>query len=364
MGAATQKADLRIGDHQRPRAVILAVLALAGCASVGPKTIPRDRLEYVEALRDSWKRQVLLNIVALRYDEAPSFLEVVSVINQYSLEGRADAGLRVGSLTDDTTIGVGGNWSDRPTITYSPLTGERYVRSMLTPIPPASVVALVNSGWPADFVLDLTVRSINGVAATGRSRFMGQIRSRGEFPAVLSVLRRIQLAGGMGMHVEDDGSVILSFRAPADESEAEDLRALGAELGLELGRTEFRVVYGSEPAGPEEVVILTRSIIDIMNELSTWVDVPPDDVAAGIVPAYPDVSPGDESENPAEVLVRWSDADPAGAFAKVRYRGRWFFVGDADRRSKRTLSFMLVLLSLTESGGGQSAPLVTVGAGG
>jgi len=63
----------------------MAVLG-AGCRSVGPDTISRDRFDYTSAISDSAKNQVLLNMVKLRYGDMPVFVDVSSVISQYSLE--------------------------------------------------------------------------------------------------------------------------------------------------------------------------------------------------------------------------------------------------------------------------------------
>ena len=58
--------------------VTLGVLAIctlcSGCASIGPGTVARDRLDYSVAVGDSWKSQMLLNLVKLRYGDAPVFL--------------------------------------------------------------------------------------------------------------------------------------------------------------------------------------------------------------------------------------------------------------------------------------------------
>jgi len=54
---------------------------LAGCTSFGPSTITRDRFDYVSTISDSWKSQMLLNIVKLRYADTPTFLDVGSVIS-------------------------------------------------------------------------------------------------------------------------------------------------------------------------------------------------------------------------------------------------------------------------------------------
>ncbi|MGN6731701.1 MAG: hypothetical protein ACTHMB_06965 [Candidatus Binatia bacterium] len=65
----------------------LLLTGLSGCASVGPGTVARDRFDYISAISDSWKSQMLLNLVKLRYGDAPVFLDVASVINQYGIEG-------------------------------------------------------------------------------------------------------------------------------------------------------------------------------------------------------------------------------------------------------------------------------------
>lgn len=67
--------------------LILIVSGLSGCASIGPGTLARDRLDYITAISNSWKSQMLLNPVQLRYGDAPVFLDVASVINQYGIEG-------------------------------------------------------------------------------------------------------------------------------------------------------------------------------------------------------------------------------------------------------------------------------------
>ncbi|MEN6497160.1 MAG: hypothetical protein ABFD16_22930, partial [Thermoguttaceae bacterium] len=62
----------RIG---RGFAAAALVLVLAGCAGITPQKIPVDRLEYGQVVAESWKRQTLLNVVRLRYGDAPMFLD-------------------------------------------------------------------------------------------------------------------------------------------------------------------------------------------------------------------------------------------------------------------------------------------------
>ncbi|HSK28786.1 MAG TPA: hypothetical protein VLA17_02390, partial [Candidatus Limnocylindria bacterium] len=79
--------------------MIAAMLGLSGCASIGPGTVTRDRFDYISAISDSWKSQMLFNLVKLRYGDAPVFLDVASVITQTGVQG---------------TVGVSGSWWQNP----------------------------------------------------------------------------------------------------------------------------------------------------------------------------------------------------------------------------------------------------------
>ena len=64
----------------------LCILTLAGCTSIGTPSITRDRFDYNIAIAESWKSQMLLNIVKLRYADPLVFMDVSSVINQVGVQ--------------------------------------------------------------------------------------------------------------------------------------------------------------------------------------------------------------------------------------------------------------------------------------
>jgi hypothetical protein len=214
-----------------------ALVASTGCAHIGPKTIPVDRFDYSTAIADSWKQQTLLNIVKMRYMDLPVFVDVSSIVSGYSLQTGVSIGGAVSSSKavqgDFATAGAQAIYTDRPTITYTPLTGERFLKGLLAPIDPKNIFFLMQSGYAADFILALTVESLNGVRK--RSVGGGAMREADpDFVRALEVLREVQAAGAVGMRVEEDkakGSTgILFFRrddVPAEVAEkAAEIRRL------------------------------------------------------------------------------------------------------------------------------------------
>ena len=92
---------------------------LSGCSGIGPLTVPRDRFDYTAAIADSWKNQMLFNMVRIRYGDAPVFMEVSSVISQYQIAGQINLGATVTNHPwfNSENVGATGNYVDRPTIT-------------------------------------------------------------------------------------------------------------------------------------------------------------------------------------------------------------------------------------------------------
>lgn len=45
----------------------LCLAGAAGCRSMGPSTVARDRHSYSDSISESWKRQTLMNIIKLRF---------------------------------------------------------------------------------------------------------------------------------------------------------------------------------------------------------------------------------------------------------------------------------------------------------
>jgi hypothetical protein len=76
------------------------------------------------------------------------------------------------------------------------------------------------------------------------------------------------------------------------------------------------------------------------------------------------VEPEGEGIKGNMISILCSEGKPGDGFAEVPYRNRWFWIDDRDYRSKRLFSFLMFVMTLTETGGKEGAPIVTINAGG
>ncbi len=350
-------------------APICAFLVLiTGCSSIGPKTIPRDRYDYSGSISESWKRQTLLNIVKLRYFDPPIFVDVGQIVSGYSLETSGSLGGQLSSsgAVQGNTLAVGGaaKFTDRPTVTYTPLTGDKFVKALMTPLTPESVFFTIESGWPADAILFLTAKRLNGLRNQEAS-IAGLTKADPRFMRVLELMREIQAADAVGMRAQQDAqkqqTTIVTFRSRDVSEEAlAQSRELRQLLGLSPDATEFKLVFGAVAANNQELAIQTRSLLHILTLLAAQVEVPADHIARHLAtPGVKEVEGGSET---AVSLIRIlsSKSKPAQPYVTVQYRDNWFWIDDGDLKSKRTFAFMMMLFTLTDSGGKEVMPLITI----
>jgi hypothetical protein len=342
----------------------LSLLLLPGCASMGPPTVARDRFDYVTAVSESWKRQMLLNLLKVRYADAPVFMDIASVINSYELTGDVSLNgqlAQIGRGDQFASLGVTGRYSDKPTITYQPLAGEKFTRSLMLPLPIPGILFLMQSGYPADLVLRICVDSVNGL----QNAYGGPGRPQAgdpKFRELITAVREAQAAGGMGLRMKsatNRQAMVMFLRPSTDEAIAEPVRKIRELLGLNATAREFNVVYGNYPENDTEVAILSRSILQLLIDLASHIDVPAVDLAAGSVSGL-QRTPEQERMFPTLLSVRCGPSAPEDAHVSVQYRKQWFWIEDGDRQSKQIFNFMMFMFSLTDTGTELATPVVTI----
>jgi hypothetical protein len=334
----------------------VALVLTAGCVHVPPTTVVRDRFDYGQSVAESWKRQMLLNVVRLRYADAPVFIDITSVINSYTLTGTANAGTVLSSQDPNQfTLAASGLFSNTPTVTYQPLTGDRFMRSLLRPIPPVSVFELLQAGWPGELVLRTAVRSINGI----QNQRSGHPADP-QFDRIVELVMRLQQSSGLNIRLQETTGgegVIFSLPrqnlSPADATDAAEIRRL---LGLQLDAEEYTLTFGLTPRSSTEIAVLTRSMLEVILEYGSGIDLSRAGDAEGRArPVAGTVGPSSKIVN-----ILMGPSAPADAYAAIPYRGRWFWIDDRDLQSKLRFTFLMILSSLAETGQSSVAPVITV----
>jgi len=301
--------------------------------------------------------------------DMPFFIDVPQITGGYTLQGAVNAG---GSISPPVNplasfgqqlganLGFQGSYQDRPTISYTPQTGSQFIRNLTVPLNPGSVLFLLQSGYPADVVFPLTVESINGIK--NRSVSGGQVRREDpEFSQIVQAIRKAQISGHVGIRVEQEKdkreSVAFFFQdRNIDPGLAKELAEVRQALRLDPDRRDFRVTFGAAAANPNEIAILSRSVIRILSELATYVDVPVDHLVSGKAPLI-----GDQEDDPQPPFRVLSGVEkPCDPFVAIGYEGRCFWIEKSDFRSKRTMAYLLVLLALADTGAKEGLPVITI----
>jgi hypothetical protein len=103
--------------------------------------------------------------------------------------------------------------------------------------------------------------------------------------------------------------------------------------------------------------------LEILTDLASYIDVPSIHVTEKRVnPSIKDEPVGGVPVPPL-IRVYSSPQKPTDVFVSVPYRDHWFWIDDKDLSSKRLFSFLMFIFTLTETGGKEGAPIVTIPAG-
>jgi hypothetical protein len=339
----------------------IGLTILGGCSGYGPTTITRDQMGYGRSVGDSWKNQMLSNLVKLRFVDMPVFVDVGQIVSGYSIETAINGSVGFSSSVignDTQSIGAGGKFTDRPTITYVPKTGQDFLRSMLVPVNPSSLLSLVQAGYSPKLLFGWGVESINGVRNYS-NKGSGTKTADPEFIEFINLLSDLQGAGAIGLEIEKNPETkhesVFFFPNSNLNEEVKGKRERARKLiRLKQGQQRFRVLYSPFANDDDVLAIQTRSILQILSSMAGFVDVPADKVHR----AQPGHSFSENESRPFR--VRTSTEQPIDPFASFLYHGDWYWIDHEDLASKRVFLLMLFLTTLSDSGENQKAPVLTI----
>ena len=361
--------------------LLLPLLLLTACPSLGPDTVARDRFDYAGAVGESWKSQMLLNLVKIRYGDIPVFMDVGQVVAGYSLQRTVSAtgsfntfnqGAPFQAITGALGPTASVTYNDSPTITYTPLSGERFARSIMGSIPPQSILNVLQAGFPADIVFRLAVQSINGIdnrrVAGGMSR--EHVRpANPEFYVLLDQLSRIQNSGDIGVRANvatgtgaaaKVDSLTLLFRRSHSAAVRQAVRNVTGILNLDPETKEFKVVFGAVPTNNKEIAMVTRSIFEVLLDIASTIAVPETHVTEHRVSSTPEGDLGLHGTIAPLIKIKSSNERPSDAFVAIPFHGHWFSIDDRDPASKNLFSFILLLFTFVETGSKDIVPVLSI----
>ena len=364
-------------DRGRATALAIAVCVVtSGClGALGPSAVDLTRTHYNQAAQRTSAEELLLNLVRLRYRDTPYFLQIASLST--SMRARAglgaegsfpDGGPQVGTVSGALAI------EESPTITYTPLVGDRFVSQLLQPVEPEILVLLSHAGWSMDRFLRLFVQEIGGVpnAPTASGPTPARAPEFEDFRRVSSLLRTLQsrrqvalvrgsLRGrGASTPVAGDDGVLLRFSPEALETdEYEELRG---RLGLEPGRELFELVTGVGARAPQRINLVLRSVLSAMFYASHGIDVPAEDRDGGRVTTTrtAEDEPFDWSRLTGALLDVRTGRPEHTPYASVVYRDHLFYIADDDLESKSTFSMLNLVLALQAGELPAGGPILTL----
>ena len=365
--------------------LLLVALIISGCQSTfGPGALEKTHPAYNKSISETLSEQMLINLVRLRYREQPAFLEIgsVTVSPRISTSANIDTTINTGSGGDFIQPGVGVEYSQSPTISYTPLRGEDFLKSVLSSISLEAILVMTQSGWSVERVFGITVERMNSLynapSASGPTPAI-EPKYYENFARALEIFRNLQREGVMeiGPNIGIDNDEQVNIKQPELvmqflTSNSEQFKSEGKELESLLATTavDNRVIISSDflNKSPNVLGLRVRSIMSVLFYLSQNIKVPDEHKEAGLVTVTKTLS-GDEfdwNDTPAgkHFVVHSSKQRPENAYISVPHQGYWFYIANNDLETKSSFLLLQQLFSLQAGQSEAKGPTLTLPVGG
>ena len=350
--------------------LITLCLLLPACSRFGPRQIPVDSFNYNEAIARSSNEQMLINLVRLRYREVPVFLAVGSVLTQYFFAGDVTASAIFGKLTSNSSDEFFGAkarmvYAERPTITYSPLAGQEFTQQLLTPIPHELVFSLVQSGWPPDQLLMMSLERLNHLenipfGSIPSAESLEGLRTFNHVVQLLIELSRRRALEMQSNNKETPNTRYFVFEQVQDNETRVLIDELKSMLGLDPDHSSFRVTKRLIGRNPDEITVRVRSLLTMMGFLSRGIEIPAAHIEEKRIVEM--ISPVDPELRSLlfPLKIHSSVERPADAFVAVRHYDHWFYITHTDHMSKQAFSLLTYLFQMQAPQAETLGPMLTV----
>ena len=355
--------------------VLVLILCLSSCHF--PSKIAMDgsggRNSYNIEVQKTNSEEMLLNLVRLRYYDSPFFLEVSSVTSQFTMRNLAVVGIKIPGFDKTNPMSLGGEtqWTNQPTIQYSPLQGKEFANQLMQPLEINTIQQVIYSGWDIDRVFSLTVQNFQEFPNVPKEGLdPEELERHQKFHEIIQLMTALQMKGdlqiGIGKTQEKDKdkdthSQNIQFAFPSDNKISKKVASIITSEEHVNGKYVLNVVVGFDEKG--NIGILPRSLLSCMHYLSKGIIIPKKDIEMNKVSLEGKVEHRKEDlERIFKELfvVCSSDKKPKKAYVCVKYRDSWFYIKDDDLHSKKTFMLLLELYNLQSGRGPDKGPILTL----
>ena len=346
--------------------ICLILFALQGCTMVGPKSISMGRSSYNEAINRTEDEQLLMSIVKGRYGETSSLLAVSGVAA--NVRFKTNAAVEAGFGTTANYAGnlvpfTGGlSYEENPTISYTPVQGQKYLQTLLSSISLDFLLLSVQSQTSGGQQFTLLVNRINDLR---NPDFLNELITEPDprFMRFVELFSELNRAGVLDLIKDSHKEIVFNFLisgyAPQYSKKVIEFLDL---LSLPMPTDESKEIvipayFAVKTRKVWGIGITTRSTYDLIEIFSAAVEAPQEHALKGLtINPLPMGLPG------RGIRIRSATKKPENMSLAVKYRGYWFYIDETDQPTKAFFRALRAYWSVSISAAAdhRAAPVLTL----
>ncbi|MHC4077598.1 MAG: hypothetical protein ACYST0_04045, partial [Planctomycetota bacterium] len=323
-----------------PAVLSFTGLLITGCGIVGSSVIRNARAVYNEAMVATNNEQVLNMIVRMRYQEPAGLLAVASITANVRVQTSVGAQFGIGPDSNFSgnlvPLSAGALYEENPTISYTPVHGEKYLTQLLSPLPLDFVVLLLSALGDSPATIELLIKEINGIRNPG---FLTDPAAKPDprFGEIAKLLASLHRHGSLTWSQQPgEKPTFVLFLRGSGEHYIKEVTRLHELLSLEKPRSldealTLRVLHAVGTPEGSVLELRPRSVYDLFQVAAAAVDVPGEHLESGLAPPLPPSGPA-----VAHIRIPRSKSPPNDAMVAIKHHGWWYSIAATDGRSKGT----------------------------
>jgi hypothetical protein len=340
-------------------------------------------MDYNLAVQRSNNEEMLLNLIRIKYFEQPLFLQVGSVASSFSFGITGGSGSTVPDQRDFSrsiystyTPNISSNYTDSPTVTYTPYQGQAYAQQVLAEMDFDRFLILYRSGWDIEFLMRVLVSRFGLIDHSYDTRIGHNPESHARFLETVKIISDMDDEGNIDFNIVSSGKekrniLVMTMRFTTANAADELGRLIGVlftpistERGNLIAQAWLAPVKEIELAEDIEhgrrmtmIPFRLRGGLRAMDVLAQGAEVPQTLLKSkkgfDLRKQFMDICD-----------IRVASDKPTGAYVATKYGDDWYFISDDDSHSKEAFQLMLNIFALQSADPPKNTPILTLPVGG